>query len=173
MTKTERYLSQSSDVRELVDKLELDENDILSAAKEQPALFLKAARYKAQKQDRRADAEFQLDVLKTDLALKIRARDRATNKRKPITEANIKELLLKYPAYQEALKKFARAQKEEDFAKRLLDAYDHRGKSIKMVIDMVGFEVVMEKRMSEYQEVAKLKKNLRKKYPGIDDEEEP
>ena len=163
-TKTEKFLAERSDIKLLVDGLNIEETDLVTAAKEQPRLYLLASRYRVQKMRQRIRVTSEYNALRTRLALEIRRKD--TGSKKPKTESYIKELLTKNKDLAEALEVVNRAEEEEELAKRLLDAYDHRGKSIRVVADMIGAEIAMERKMGEYKDLVDLKKQLGKKYPG-------
>ena len=97
MSKTEQFLREQSDITKLVSKLDVDEIDIITAAKEQPGLYIKAARYRVQKMRRRIRMESEFDTVRTDLALRIRAKEKLnpSKTKKPMTETHLKELLLR------------------------------------------------------------------------------
>lgn len=174
MTKTEKFLSKPSNIDELIEGLDVDDMDVIGAARSQAGLYVKAVRYRVQKMRRRIEAESTLDTVKTDLALRIREKERqqAGVKRKPMTETHIKELLLRNPRYREALDDYNEALVEEEFGRKLTDAFDHRGKAIRVVADLIGHEVALEKKMGEYQELANLKKEIRNSTKYKDEDED-
>lgn len=164
MTPTQRILNKIVDIEKLLDKLDIDEVDVVTAAREQPGLYLKAARYRVKKMRSKRKAISELEQMRTELALQIRKKD-TVNKRKR-TESNIKELLMQKPELVQTMRKVSMAEEEEELAKRLLDAFDHRGKSIRVIADLIGVEVAMEKKMGEYRNLVDLKKDVKSKYPG-------
>jgi len=164
MTPTQKFLKEKSDFRELLRGLDVDETDVVTAAKTQAGLYLKTARYRVQKMRARVKAESRLDGLRSEKALIIRRRNQ--EKKIKMTESNVKELLLKNPQIQAAMAELEQTIEEEELGKRLLDAYDHRGKAIRVVADLIGYETTVERKMGDYQALADLKAKLKTKYPA-------
>ena len=166
---TQDFLNEKVNFKELIEALDVDEMDVITAAKNQAVLYLRAARYRVKKMRARVKAKSFLEAIEAEKALLIRNRD--TEKKAKKTESNIKQLVLRHPEVQKAIKALSQAEEEEELAKRLLDAYDHRGKAIRIVADLMGYEVSVEKRMSDYKGLVELKKKVGATYPGAVEED--
>lgn len=168
-SKTQEFLKQKTDLMVLIDALDVDEVDIVSAAKTQSSLYFKAARYRVQKMRARIRRKSELESIEAEKALIIRKKDRKNAVKR--TEGNIKQLLRRDPEYAAALQAFAKAEEEEELAKRLLDAFDYRGTAIEVIARLIGYDVAMEKKIGDYKSLTELKSKVKLKYPGKDPEE--
>jgi len=172
MTPTEKFLAEKTNVKLLTEKIDIDEIDIITASKEQPGLFLKAARYRVQKMRKRVRAASYYDTIKTEAALVIRKKDSAKNPKKPMTESHLKELLLQNPDIVDARDALDKAKEEEEIAKLFLAAYEQRQESIQTISRMIGHELSVEKKMGDYKEYADLKKRAKAKYSGTTEDDD-
>ena len=162
MKTTSEVLKDGIDLQKLLDNLDFTEEEVISAAQAQAKLYVEAVRYRVQKMRKRNAAETALDVMKSELSMRIRK-----NSDEKKTEGHIKDMVNGNKTYQEAINSYNRSMEEEEFAKRLLDAYEQRMQALRIVSSVMGFEVGIEKRMSERAaELSKTKQALKEKYRG-------
>jgi hypothetical protein len=139
------------DPQALVDRLAFTQEETQDAAMEQPKLFMAAATYRIKKMRTRLEAEMHLDNLRVDYSLKMRFKHKG---QKGMTERAIQELVDRVPEIRQATVEAAKAKRLEEWAKLMLDAYEHRRSSIK-VITQFAF---MQDTFSGQYEVDKMKK---------------
>lgn len=114
----------------LVDRLAFSQEETQDAALEQAKCFMAAATYRIKKMRVRQEAEMHLDNLRVDYSLKMRFKHKGT---KGTTERAISEMVERVPEIRQATAELAKAKRLEEWAKLLLDAYEHRRSSIKVI----------------------------------------
>ena len=117
----------------------LDEN-ILAEAARQPQLFVRASRYRVEKMRDRAVAAARLDHLRSELALRIRAKKNEAGEK--ITEAALKERLERHSQHRKLREEMERAYEQEELSKLLLDAYRQRRDAIRILADARNYEAI-------------------------------
>jgi hypothetical protein len=127
---TRKPLIGEVDPQTIVDRLAFSQEETEEAALEQAKLYMAAATYRIKKMRKRQEAEMRLDNLKVDYSLKMRFKHKGT---KGTTERAIAELVERVPEIREAVADLAKAKRMEEWAKLLLDAYEHRRSSLKIL----------------------------------------
>jgi hypothetical protein len=118
------------DVHELLDHLAFAQEETELAALEQAKCYMAAVTYRIKKMRIRQEAEMHADNLRTDYSLKMRFKHKG---KKGTTERMISELVERVPELRTAVEELATAKRIEEWAKGLLDAYEHRRSSIKVL----------------------------------------
>lgn len=149
LTATQKLIGLPVDLKELLDNLDLTEESVAVAARNQPRLYLSAHRYYVKKFRARLMQEQRCDLVEADTNLKIRWHDKDKGEKR--TEPYVKALVARAKSVHEAKKVLADAQVEELWAKGLTEAYRQRNFAIRAVVDMLNAEVVLENRMSPAQ----------------------
>ena len=150
---------------ELLRALDFSEEEVVDASKQQPVLFMEAARYRAQTMRRRMEAEAALSVLRAGRASRFRADKREIGDK--VTEGQVSEKLNLDRKVIAGAARLATAQVEEEYAKLLMEGYRMRRDALKITADVIGAEVYISKMNSgETTELAKIKSKLMSKYPG-------
>lgn len=139
------------DVHQLVEALAFTQEETQDAALEQAKLYMAAATYRIKKMRKRQEAEMNLDNLRVDYSLKMRLKYKG---QKGTTERSISEMVERVPEIRAATAELATAKRLEEWSKLLLDAYEHRRSSIK-VITQFAF---MQDTFSGQYEVDRMKK---------------
>lgn len=138
------------DVHQLVDHLAFTQEGTEDAALEQAKLYMAAVTYRIKKMRIRQEAEMHLDNLRVDYSLKMRFKHKG---KKGMTERSISELVERVPELREAVEALATAKRIEEWAKGLLDAYEHRRSSIKVLAQFA----FMQDNFSGQHEVERMK----------------
>lgn len=115
---------------ELLERLAFAQEETEQAALEQAKLYMAAVSYRIQKMRLRQEAEMHLENLRVDCSLAIRLKHKG---QKGITEGAIKELVSRVPALRSAEEVAAKAKRLEEWAKGLIEAYEHRRSSLKIL----------------------------------------
>lgn len=157
-------INRRVNIRRLIRSVDFPDESVGQAAKDQPKLFLKAARFRAQKLREKLTAESNLEQAKAYAGAKIREQIISDGKRD--TAPAIQEQLIRDQRIKTLEKEFHDALAIEEYAKLLVETYRQRKSSIEAVIDLMGAELYVQRRAGEGGELATLKKNLEKKYPG-------
>jgi aspartate/glutamate racemase len=151
----------------LLKKLDFLEEEIRSAAAEQPGLFEKAARYRVDLMREKVRAKMLLQKAEAELSQKLREVARETGEK--VTENSLSEQVCldsKVTRLQEA---YDRAVEAEEYAILLLEAFRMRRDSLRVISSLVGTELAMKSLTSDYQEqMSEVKKKLRARYPGAE-----
>ena len=158
-------IAEPVDVEELISTLDFTDEDVLSAAKAQPLLYVHAVRFRIQQMRKRTKAESALSVLRSVKALALRQKGAAAGDR--VTEGSIKERLDCDKEVLKASKQFNDAEQWEEYSKLLLEAFRMRRDALKVVADLIGAEVYVQRRVDDSpSELQKAKRRLQDKYPG-------
>jgi hypothetical protein len=154
------------DVQELVSRLAFTQEETQDAALEQAKLYMAAASYRIKKMRARQEAEMHADNLQVDYSMKMRMKHKGT---KGMTERAISELVDRVPDIRQAKEALAKAKRLEEWSKLLLDAYEHRRSSIKVIAQFA----FMQDSFSGQYETEKLKNQRErlKRQIGKDEEE--
>lgn len=152
-------------IPKLLKALDFTPETIAQAATEQPGLFMVAAEYRVDKLRARATAAVAHERIRAEQSLKLRAEARESGEK--LTEAGIQDHLAVNRYAQEAAGSLAAAEESEEFAKLLLEAYRMRRDCLRVVAELVGVEVAMQKAVEAgAQQLAKLRPKLQEKWPG-------
>ena len=138
----------------------VDEN-ILSEAARQAVVFIDAARYRVSKMKAVSEAKIALEQGEAETALRIRTkRAQAGDK---VTEAYIKQRVVMSPRCQELRTAVALAERQDELAKLILEAFRMRRDAIKIIAEAQGYEAAREEGIAtrEAQE-RKLRKEARR-----------
>lgn len=137
-------------VHELLDRLAFAQEDTEQAALEQAKLYMAAVTYRIKKMRIRQEAEMHEENLRTDYSLRMRFKHKG---QKGITERAIQELTDRVPELRKAAVDAATAKRLEKWAEGLLEAYEHRRSSIKVLAQFA----FMQDNFSGQHEVDKMK----------------
>ena len=118
----------------LIKKLALISENIMGEAARQPALFIDAARYRVSKMRRRSQAVAELEVMRSKLALTIRAKKSASGS-KLLREGAVKEKITAHSVIQRLTAEMERAYEAEEFSKLILEAYRMRRDAIRVIAE--------------------------------------
>lgn len=154
------------DLRKLVKRLDILDENVIRHAEEQPHLYLRAARFRARKQHELIEADRKLDLAKAEASLKLRKADRDG---KPRTEAYYKELVLQDSRVRKYQKRYNAAVVADEFAKQLLEAYRQRAQSIRIIGSVMGAEALSEIRFGESDKARKMKEKIKAHYRDFED----
>lgn len=159
-------INKPVDVEALLKKLSFVEEEVSTAAREQPTLFMQAARLRVQKLHERERAEARLKLLKSQKAQKIRNKIAALGDR--ATEGRVGELLAGDKEIRLSEKALHDAEEEEEYAKLLVEGFRMRRDSLKVIVEMVGAEVYVQRALAgDSTELRKIHNKLESKYPGV------
>lgn len=121
----------------LVDKLAFSEEGTPTAALEQAKLYMAAASYRIKKMKERQEAEAAVDNMEVDVSLQVRAKCVG---KKGFTERYMNDMVSSN-AKLRALRDVAdKAKRLEEWAKLLLEAYEHRRGSLKVMAQFAFME---------------------------------
>lgn len=161
-------------LQDLLERLSFAEEDTQNAALEQPKLYMQAADFRIKKMRVRQEAEMALDNIRVDRSLSLRRQQKVgEGKKKGLTEKNITELVEGLKEVREWKEKLATAKRMEEWAKHLLDAYEHRRTTLKILVqfafiqDTVGGRHEVDKLHAQRE---KLRDQLRSERFSGDDE---
>jgi hypothetical protein len=143
-------LMKDVDVKNLVDRLAFAQEGTEDAALEQAKLYFEAVTYRIKKMRVRQEAEMHADNLQVDYSLKMRIKFKG---QKGMTEKAISEMVDRVPEIRQARVDFETAKRVEEWSKGLLDAYEHRRSSIKVLAQFA----FMQDNFSGQYEVEKMK----------------
>ena len=115
---------------DLLERLAFAQEETEQAALEQAKLYMAAVTYRIQKMRLRQEAEMHLENLRVDYSLKIRMKYKG---QKGMTEGAIKEMVARVPELRKAEEAAAKAKRLEEWAKGLIEAYEHRRSSLKIL----------------------------------------
>ena len=113
-------LAEPVDVRKLVDRLQFSMSNLEEAAMEQPKLYLRAGRFRAQSILRVSQLRRRLIALSGEKSIKIRQH------KEGLKEAEYKGRLALDPEVKRAQRKYDEAEVLDEFAKQLSEAYKER-----------------------------------------------
>ena len=139
------------DKEDLLERLAFAQEEVEGAALEQAKMFMAAATYRISKMRTRQEAEMHLDNLRVDYSLKMRFKYKG---QKGFTEKAIQEMVERTPDIRAAVAEMAKAKRLEEWAKLLLDAYEHRRSSLK-ILSQYAF---MQDSFSGQSEVERMKR---------------
>lgn len=142
MGKFNTILARPVNIRDLVDNLEFDVDDLERAALVQPKYFLEASRYRTLKLRKRARAYVKLELLKAEAGMQLR-RKKADKK---LTEAAINSQVLADEECQKWRDRLEQAYVEEKYSELLVEAYKQRLSVIKVLSDIRNSEISSELR---------------------------
>lgn len=162
----EEYLNRRVDIPRLIRKIDITDEDPVSAAAEQPSLFLEVARYRVQLMRNRTQVG--LESKKLRAKAKIHAREKKKRHGNAFTEKSIDDHIEMIPEIRKMEREFEKKFRHEEFAKLFLDAYRMREKAVKVIIDARRYEADTYARDEKEKEgermTRKIAKEVRKKY---------
>ncbi len=121
------------DIRLLVPKLHLVDEDCLAAAAEQPSLYEKSARYLVATMRAVANADLLLDKTKAEQS--IIYRDEAERDKRKLTVGALEGLLDLEPQVEKARIFLSRCREDQKYASELCESFRQRGQMIKILAD--------------------------------------
>lgn len=119
---------------ELVTKLPIIDEDVLTEASRQPLLFLEAARYRVVKMRKRSQATARYEAAKAQVSLLIR---RSGEKK---TEGEVKARIEKNKDLRTLQRELDESYEQEEFSKLLLEAYRQRHSILKILAEHKIYE---------------------------------
>ena len=154
-------------LQDLLDRLAFTEEETASAAMEQGKLFMAAADFRIRRMHRRQTAEMALDNLRVDWSLHLRKKKKGE---KGVTERYLNDLVEKSSEVRTAKEEAAKAKRDEEWAKHLLEAYEHRRTALKILAQFAFLEDTSTAR-HETERLAQKRERL-KRALGRDEEDE-
>src|SRR5712672_993974 len=166
----EDYIDKPVDLKHLIEKLDFTEEDVESAAVEQPKLFLRASRYRVQKMRDKLQRISEYDQIVAKTGSRYREDKDGDGKKK--TEGAIKERIQRNDKVHKVRKKMEKAFVLEKFSEGLTEAYRQRLSIIKIIVDArwaeAGTAVRVEKEESAKKQSKRMAKDLRERYRGTE-----
>lgn len=160
-----KLLTGEVDIHQVVERLAFAEEDLQTAALEQARLYMAAATYRVKKMRTRQEAEMSLDNFRVDYGLKLRLKYKG---QKGTTERFINDMLERVPEVRTAVSEVAKAKRMEEWSKLLLDAYEHRRSSLKILSQFI----FMQDTFSGQSETDRLKARQRALRGRLSEEED-
>ncbi len=117
-------------LEDILERLAFTEEQTSHAALEQAKLFMAAASYRIKRMRKRQETEMAAENLRVDTSIRLRLKFKGT---KGVTEKFISERVSASPTVREAEVAAADAKRNEEWAKHLLEAYEHRRTSLKIL----------------------------------------
>jgi hypothetical protein len=162
-------------VKRLIEKLQLDEDNLEEAALESARLTFEAGRYRVIKMRKRARASLAYDMLFAERRLRGRKK-KDEDGRKSFTEGAVSDLAQTSPEVATAKRDLDEAFAAEEVSKILLECYRIRRDMIKGIAQIRGAEISNELRSvrenMKHDEMDKLRKNVRARFDTSEEEEE-
>lgn len=124
-------LGRKVDLKTLLDGLNFEELAIAEAALLQPRLFVACADYRIQLLRKRKSLEASIKSRVTRQSLRLRSKYREMGEK--LTEAELKNLLMRNEPIQLAEAELADIEAEEEYSKLLLEAYRMRKDAIQVI----------------------------------------
>lgn len=152
-------------LKDLLDNLTFDEEEVQTAAMNQPKLFMAAATFRIGKMKKRQRAEAKHDDLRTDKAIKLRVLKAQVK----MTEKQIGELVDRDPDIRIARNEVDDAKRHEEWSKLLLEAYDNRRASIKVLTQFAFIEDNFRGGTDEAEKMKKKREQLKRMLPDKED----
>lgn len=155
-------------LEDILERLAFSEEETQQAALEQAKLYMAAASYRIAKMRKRQAADMALGNLQVDTSIRMRLK----YKGKPgVTEKFISERVSASQEIREAEAIAAKAKRLEEWAKHLLEAYEHRRSSLKILAQFAFMDDTFSgksevNRLAEKRE--RLKKQLRRDREDVD-----
>jgi hypothetical protein len=152
-------------LEDLVARLAFAQEETPSAAVEQAKLFMAAADYRIKKMKIRQEADASYEDLRIHRSLQLRA----TNAKGKLTERHLNDLVDRDPKIQQARDDAATAKRREEWAKLLLEAYDHRRSTLKILTQFAFMEDNFRGGADELERLRKKKARLKSSLPDKED----
>lgn len=157
------------DVKHLLDHLSFAEEGAVAAAAEQADLYFKATKVLTQASMRHVQMVRRLAILEATLLVKFR--QEAVLRGEKLPAGILHAMVLAHPDYLQARLKVEHALEEELTAKMLVEAYRQRRDAIKIVGDQNRAEFGAIRKVNDLDRLRDLREQLKKKYPGLAEEE--
>jgi hypothetical protein len=152
-------------VERLLKALDFSPENVVQSASEQPRLFMQAAEYRMEKYRARVAAKMHRDAVSAAISLSIREDARQVGER--TTEAQLEAMLLTNVKVSHVEQEYATADAEQEHAWLLMEAYRQRRDCLKIVADLVGTEIAMQKAVAMGAEkMTSVRSKLRDKWPS-------
>ncbi len=154
-------------LEDLIARLAFAQEETPAAAVEQAKLFMAAADYRIKKMKTRQEADAKLDDLRVHRSLQLRA----TNAKGKLTERHLNDLVDRDPKIQGARDEAATAKRREEWAKLLLEAYDHRRSTLKILTQFAFMEDNFRGGVDELDRLRAKKDRLKRSLPDKEEAE--
>jgi len=158
-------------VTDLVGRLAFAQEETQQAALEQAKLFMAAATYRVHRMKGRQEAEAKLDDVRTDKSIRLRVKH-AGGAKKGFTEKFLAELVDRDPSVRQARDEALEARRKEEWAKLLLDAYEHRRSTIKILTQFAYIEDTFRPGGEELEKMKAKRDRLKRDLPPRDGDED-
>jgi hypothetical protein len=124
-------------LEDLLERLAFAEEGVQHAALDQAKLYMAAATYRIKKMRSRQEAESALENIRVDLSLRVRAKQKG---QKGVTERYLTDLVEANLSLRSMKEAASKAKRGEEWAKLLLEAYEHRRGSLKVLAQFAYME---------------------------------
>lgn len=153
----------------LLQELDFSPEHVIEASVKQARLFSLVAEHRASCAGRRYSAKAKYELVRAEKALAIRRR--AAKRGERVSEGYIAERAQVDPAVQAAQTAMAEAEKAEEYAKLLVDAFRMRRDSIRVVADMVAYNLGAAAGSGGEAKAGlnRMRRRLASQYPGEDE----
>ena len=159
-------------LNDLLERLAFAQEETEAAALEQAKLFMAAATYRIKKMKKRQDAEAALDDIQTDASMSLRRKSALNSAKKSITEKALAEMVSARTDVRAARNTALEAKREEEWAKLLLDAYEHRRSTIKILTQFAFIEDNFRPGGEEVEKMARKRAQLKAALPHRDGDDD-
>lgn len=132
-----KILTGEVSLEDLLERLSFSEEGVQYAALDQAKLYMAAATYRVKKMRTRQEAESSLENLRVDFSLRVRAKYKG---QKGVTERYLTDLVEANQSLRGAKERASKAKRGEEWAKLLLEAYEHRRGSLKVLAQFAYME---------------------------------
>lgn len=130
-------------LKKLLQKIEFSSDNIVAAAADNSALFLKAVEYRIQAYRAKSAAKMALETMQAEKELKIRGQAREIGER--ITERNVEALLLIDKEVRNQMEAFNQADEEEEYSRLVVEAFRMRRDCLRIIGDLVRDEMSLQR----------------------------
>jgi hypothetical protein len=156
-------------LEDLIERLSFAEEETQSAALEQAKLYMAAADYRIRKMKIHQETEAKWDDVKVRRSLQLRAKY-AGGAKKGMTERYLNDLIDNSREVRDARDEASRAKRQEEWAKLLLEAYDHRRSTLKILTQFAFIEDNFRGGMAEAERLKGKRDRLRHMRPDKEED---
>jgi hypothetical protein len=122
---------------QLIKLLAVVDENIINEAIRQPLLFVDAARYRVSKMREVSRSIARLESFVSEFGLRVRAKGAGDQR---LTEGFVKSKIQRSPTYKKLQSAVHDAERKQEFAKLLLEAYRMRRDAIRIIADEKNYE---------------------------------
>jgi len=156
------------EIQSLLTKIDFSPENVVSAAAENPILFVQAIQFRLSCLQKYNVAKMNWERTRADAELRLRQNARESGEK--ITEKNIEALLLQDEDVIASRIEFARADEMDEYSKLVVEAFRMRRDCLKIVGEMTRDELSLQKAIEiDSEKLAAVRQKLRERFPGGED----